>query len=105
MTYYIQIGTTNYNDDILFLRKAIGKLESECQVTDGYLLGEPMSKFGWTFFDLILKPNLHLSIENEFADLLKKSNVNNPTEKFINFLSKFFESNDCNVKLKLIEMN
>jgi len=105
MTYYIQIGTTNYNDDILFLRKAIGKLESECQVTDGYLLGEPMSKFGWTFFDLILKPNLHLSIENEFADLLKKSNGNKPTEKFINFLSKFFESNDCNVKLKLIEMN
>ena len=46
MTYYIQIGTTNYNDDILLLRKAIGKLESECQVTDGYLLGEPMSKFG-----------------------------------------------------------
>jgi|TARA_B110000014_G_C19785257_1_gene408164 hypothetical protein len=105
MTYYIQIGTTNYNDDILLLRKAIGKLESECQVTDGYLLGEPMSKFGWTFFDLILKPNLHLSIEDEFADLLKKSKGSKPQEKFINFLSKFFESNDCNVKLKLIEMN
>ena len=63
MTYYIQIGTTNYDDDRLLLRKAIGKLESRCQVTDGFLLGEPMSKFGWTFFDLLLKPNLHLSID------------------------------------------
>ena len=73
MTYYIQIGTTNYDDDRLLLRKAIGKLESKCQVTDGFLLGEPMSKFGWTFFDMILKPNLHLSIEDEFADMIKKS--------------------------------
>ena len=105
MTYYIQIGTTNYDDDRLLLRKAIGKLESKCQVTDGFLLGEPMSKFGWTFFDLILKPNLHLSIEDEFADIIKKSKGNKPAEKFIDFLSKFFESNDCNVKLKLIEMN
>ena len=105
MTYYIQIGTTNYDDDRLLLRKAIGKLESRCQVTDGFLLGEPMSKFGWTFFDLILKPNLHLSMEDEFADMIKKSKGCKPAEKFIDFLSKFFESNDCNVKLKLIEMN
>ena len=105
MTYYIQIGTTNYDDDRLLLRKAIGKLESRCQVTDGFLLGEPMSKFGWTFFDLILKPNLHISIEDEFADMIKKSKGSKPPEKFIDFLSKFFESNDCKVKLKLIEMN
>ena len=105
MTYYIQIGTTNYDDDRLLLRKAIGKLESKCQVTDGFLLGEPMSKFGWTFFDLILKPNLHLSMEDEFADMIKKSKGGKPAEKFIDFFSKFFESNDCNVKLKLIEMN
>ena len=104
MTYYIQIGTTNYDDDRLLLRKAIGKLESRCQVTDGFLLGEPMSKFGWTFFDLILKPNLHLSIEEEFADMIKKSRRNKPTEKFIDFLSRYFESNDCNVKLKFIEL-
>ena len=104
MTYYIQIGTTNYDDDRLLLRKAIGKLESRCQVTDGFLLGEPMSKFGWTFFDMILKPNLHLSIEDEFAGMIKKSKGNKPAEKFINFLSGYFESNDCNVKLKLIEI-
>ena len=104
MTYYIQIGTTNYDDDRLLLRKAIGKLESRCQVTDGFLLGEPMSKFGWTFFDMILKPNFHFAIEQEFADMIKKSKGGKPAEKFIDFLSKFFESNDCNVKLKFIEV-
>ena len=103
MTYYIQIGTTNYDDDRLLLRKVLGNLESKCQVIDGYLLGEPMSKFGWTFFDLILKPNLHLSIEEEFADMIKKSKGSKPTEKFIDFLSNYFANNNCNVKLKFIE--
>ena len=44
-------------------------------------------------------------IVDEFADMIKKSKGGKPAEKFIDFLSKFFESNDCNVKLKLIEMN
>tara|TARA_B100000029_G_C16989286_1_gene746839 strand:+ start:70 stop:387 length:318 start_codon:yes stop_codon:yes gene_type:complete len=105
MTYYIQIASTNYDDDRLLVRKALGKLESECTVTDGYLLGEPMSKFGWTFFDLVLKPNLHLAIEEKFADMIKRSKGNKPTEKFIDFLSNFFENSNCNVKLKFIEMN
>ena len=104
MTYYIQIATTNYDDDRLLVRKSLGKLESECKVTDGYLLGEPMSKFGWTFFDLVLKPNLHLSIEEKFADMIKRSKGSKPTEKFIDFLSNFFENSNCNVKLKFIEM-
>ena len=103
MTYYIQIGTTNYDDNRLLIRKALGKLESKCQVSDGYLLGEPMSKFGWTFFDMVLKPNLHFSMEENFADMIKKSKGSKPTEKFIDFLSNYFESNDCNVKLKFIE--
>ena len=104
MTYYIQIGTTNYDDNRLLIRKAWGKLESKCQVSDGYLLGEPMSKFGWTFFDMVLKPNLHFSMEENFADMIKKSKGSKPTEKFIDFLSNYFESNDCNVKLKFIEL-
>ncbi len=104
MTYYIQIGTTNYDDNRLLIRKALGKLESKCQVSDGYLLGEPMSKFGWTFFDMVLKPNLHFSMEENFADMIKKSKGSKPTEKFIDFLSNYFESNDCNVKLKFIEL-
>ena len=104
MTYYIQIGTTNYDDNRLLIRKSLGKLESKCQVSDGYLLGEPMSKFGWTFFDMVLKPNLHFSMEENFADMIKKSKGSKPTEKFIDFLSNYFESNDCNVKLKFIEL-
>lgn len=104
MTYYIQVGTINYDEDRLLLRKILGKLESKYQVCDGYLFGEPMSKFGWTFFDMILKSNLHLPIEEEFVDMIKKSKGSKPTEKFIDFLSNYFESNNCNVKLKIIEV-
>ena len=103
MTYYIQVGTTNNDEDRLQLRKAIGNLQNKCNITDGYLLGEPMSKFGWTFFDLILKPHLHLAVEEEFFDMIKKSKGNKPTEKFMNFLSGYFESKECKVKLKLNE--
>ena len=98
------IRDRNYDDNRLLIRKALGKLESKCQVSDGYLLGEPMSKFGWTFFDMVLKPNLHFSMEENFADMIKKSKGSKPTEKFIDFLSNYFESNDCNVKLKFIEL-
>ena len=82
----------------------LGNLQKKCQVTDCYILGEPMSKFGWTFFDMILKPNLHLSIEDEFADMIKKSKGNKPAEKFMDFLTKYLENNDCKVKLKLNEV-
>ena len=53
---------------------------------------------------MILKPNLHLSIEEEFSDMIKKSKGSKPTEKFIDFLSNYFQNNDCNVKLKFIEL-
>ena len=104
MTYYIQIGTTNYDDDRLLLRKVLGNLQKKWQVTDCYLLGEPMSKFGWTFFDMILKPNFHFALEEEFADMIKKSKGNKHSEKFMYFLTKYLENNDCKVKLKLNEV-
>jgi|TARA_B100001750_G_scaffold246194_1_gene267763 hypothetical protein len=104
MTYYIQIGTTNYDDDRLLLRKVLGNLQKKCQVTDCYILGEPMSKFGWTFFDMILKPNFHFAIEQEFADMIKKSKGSKHSEKFMDFLTKYLENNDCKVKLKLNEV-
>ena len=104
MTYYIQIGTTNYDDDRLLLRKVLGNLQKKCQVTDCYLLGEPMSKFGCTFFDMILKPIFHFALEEEFADMIKKSKGNKHSEKFMYFLTKYLENNDCKVKLKLNEV-
>ena len=105
MTYIYEAATTKYDDDKLLLRKAMGKLQNLCKISDGYMLEEPVSKFGWTFFQMLMKTNFHLAIEEEFSDMIKKSKGSKPQEKFTDFLLKYLENNDCKIKLKLIEFN
>ena len=55
MTYIYEAATTKYDDDKLLLRKAMGKIQNLCKISDGYILEEPVSKFGWTFFQMLMK--------------------------------------------------
>ncbi len=71
MTYYIQISTTDWPKDRVLFEDTLNTLEKLCDIQSGYILNEPVSKFGWTFIDLILKADLHMSLEQEFADKLK----------------------------------
>ena len=105
MTYIYEIATTKYDSDKLLFRKAFGKLQNLCKISDGYLLEEPVSKFGWTFFQMLLKTNFQLAIEEEFSDMIKKSKGGKPQEKFTDFLLKYLERNDCKIKLKLVEVS
>jgi len=102
MTIIIEIGTTNYDEHILPIKKALSHLQTNCEVTDGYSLGEPTSNFGWTFFQLLLKPGFRDNIEKNFSDMIQKYK-GKKEEKLLNFLSDFFESRGSKVKLKLIE--
>ena len=102
MTTIIEIGTTNYDEHILPIKKALSHLQTNCEVTDGYLISEPTSKFGWTFFQLLLKSSFHDNIEKNFSDMIQKYR-GKKEEKLLNFLSDFFESRGSKVKLKLIE--
>jgi len=105
MTYIFEAATTKYDDDKLLFRKSMGKLQNLCKISDGYLLEEPVSKFGWTFFRMMMKTHFHLAIEEEFSDMIKKSKGSKPQEKFTDFLLKYLEKNDCKIKLKLVEFN
>jgi hypothetical protein len=105
MTYIFEAATTKYDDDKLLFRKSMGKLQNLCKISDGYLLEEPVSKFGWTFFQMMMKTHFHLAIEEEFSDMIKKSKGGKPQEKFTDFLLKYLEKNDCKIKLKLVEFN
>lgn len=98
-----EVGTTNYEDDKLSIIKALSHLQTHCEVSDGYELAKPISRFGWTFFKLWLKPNLLLQIEEKFPDMIKKAKGHSHNEKFTNFMSDFFSSRGCSVKLKLLE--
>jgi len=46
MTTIIEIGTTNYDEHILPMKKALSHLQTNCEVTDGYLISKPTSKYG-----------------------------------------------------------
>jgi hypothetical protein len=54
---------------------------------------------------MLMKTHLHLAIEEEFYDMIKKSKGSKPEEKFTDFLTKYFEKNDCKIRLKLLEVN
>ena len=48
---------------------------------------------------------MHMPMEQEFAEQIKKSKGSKPEEKFTNFLVKYLENNNCKIKLKLMQSN
>tara|TARA_B100000959_G_C14877711_1_gene581161 strand:- start:135 stop:452 length:318 start_codon:yes stop_codon:yes gene_type:complete len=105
MTYYIQISTTDWPKDKVRFEDSLNTLEKLCDIKSGYIFNEPVSKFGWTFIDMILKGDFHMSIEQEFAEQVNKSKGSKPEEKFVNFLTNYLENDGCKIKLKLIQSN
>lgn len=102
MATILEIASTNYEDDIFKIKKALSHLQTTCEITDGYLLSKPVSKFGWTFCQLLLKPAFNYNIEKKFSDMIKRYKGKND-EKFTKFMQDFFQARDCTIKLKLIE--
>ncbi len=101
MNIIFEVSTTNYDKDIEFVSNALEDLQKLCDIDYGYKFGKPVSRFGWTFFKLWITPNLHLKIYAEFSDMIKKAKGRKQNEKFTNFMSDFFTSRECNVKLKI----
>ena len=103
MKTIFEVSTTKYDDDKLLMIKALSHLQTQCELTNAYVLGKPVSRFGWTFFPLLLTPALLTKIEEKFSDMIKKSKGRKREEKLTNFMVDFFESRGCKIKLKLVE--
>ncbi|MBA0908902.1 MAG: hypothetical protein ITD33_02150 [Nitrosarchaeum sp.] len=103
MNIVFEISTSNYLDNLLLVKKSLSHIETLVNISNGYLLSEPTSKFGWTFFKLSFKPNLQHGIEQKFADMLDKYNLNNQSQKFSKFMIDYFESKGCKIKVKLLD--
>ena len=103
MSMVFEIGTKNYADDLLSIKKALSHMESLLGAYNGYILSEPSSKFGWTFFKLAFKPNLQNGIEEKFSDMLAKYGWNDPPQKFLKFMTDYFSSKGCNVKIRIVD--
>jgi hypothetical protein len=101
MDVVLEIGTKNYLDDLLTIKKALSHMESLVDGYNGYVLSEPSSKFGWTFFKLSFKPNLQNGIEEKFSDMIMKYRANDQYEKFAKFMTDYFISKGCDIKIKI----
>ncbi len=96
MSVTLEIKTKNYVDDLLSIKKSLSHMETIVEQYNGFILSEPETKFGWTFFKLAFKPNLQNGIEEKFADMLVKYTQGDKSQKFAQFMIDFFRSRDCN---------
>ena len=101
MSITLEISTKNYSENRLAIKIALSHMETLVGSVNGYSLSEPSTKFGWTFFKIAIKPELQNQIEKKFEDMLEKYSVKGQSEKFTNLLTDYFESKNCNVKVKL----
>ena len=100
---FFEISTTKYNEDIKLLQVVMTKMAASCNITTGFKFGEPTPRFGWTFFQMLIDQELYIEIKDRFSDMIKKCKGDKPDEKFITFLSGYFESNDCSAKVKFVK--
>src|SRR3972149_11991929 len=98
-----EVATTNYENDIKLVSSVMEELQLLCGVTDGFLLSNSIEKFGWAFFKILFKGELLSGMQQKLADQIMNSKGKKPDEKFTEFITKFFESRNCKVKMKLVE--
>ncbi len=103
MSMVLEVGTKNYADDLLSIKKALSHMESLVGGYNGYALSEPSSRFGWTFFKLSFKPNLQNGIEEKFSDMLAKYQSSDQPQKFVQFMTDYLHSKECNVRIKMVD--
>ena len=100
MNVVLEVGTKNYVDDLLSIKKSLSHMETLVGEYNGYVLSEPSSKFGWTFFKLSFKPNLQNGIEEKFSDMLVKYRSSDQSQKFAKFMTDYLHSRGCDVTIK-----
>jgi len=103
MNIVLEVGTKNYSDDLLSIKKALSHMESLVEGYNGYALSEPSSRLGWTFFKLAFKPNLQNGIEKKFSDMLAKYHSSDQPQKFAQFMTDYFNSKGCDVRIKIVD--
>ena len=99
----LQIATTNYEPDREVVVNAMEEIQSLCGIKEGFLVSEPMERFGWAFFKVLLKTELLSGMELKFGDQIAKTKGNKVEEKFVTFMTKLFESKNAKVKIKLVD--
>ena len=102
MVYVLEFSTTKFEDKSLII-DIMNNIQITCKLSNSYAVSESTSKFGWTFFSIAINSNLYQEISQEFSDKIKKTKGDKPEEKFGNFMSEFFESQGCKIRVKFAD--
>lgn len=100
----LEIASTKYETDIELISSAMDNLQMTCEVHDGFLISEPMNRFGWAFFKILIKDELLSAMQLKLDDKIRASKGKAYEEKFTSFMINFFESKNAKVKVKLVEV-
>lgn len=101
MMSLFQLSTRNYDDELPLVQKAMEDLQKKCNMTDGYRIGKPFNKAGWTFFEL--------EISVEMTEIIEKSGMMEGalgytiSEQLKNFVGHHLESFGSQVRIKKID--
>ncbi|MHB8601655.1 MAG: hypothetical protein ACYC6W_07975 [Nitrosotalea sp.] len=102
-TTILEIATTKYEIDREIVVAAMDELQSLCGTKEGFLVSNPMERFGWAFFKVLIKIELLSGMELKLGDQIAKAKGKKVEEKFVTFMTKFFESKNAKVKVKLVD--
>ena len=96
-----QLSTRIYDKEIDLIKKALAELETNCNVTNGYKIGEPFNRAGWTFFNIQLSSEMTSMIEK--SGMLDGALGYRIGEQLKNFLGHFLESKGSQVRIEKID--
>ncbi len=96
-----QLSTRRYDEEINLVKKAMAELENICKVKNGYQIGEPFTKAGWTFFTIQLSSDILSVIEK--SGMMQGAIGYRIPEQLKNFLGHFLESWGSQVRIEKMD--
>ncbi len=96
-----QLSTRRYDEEINLVKKAMAELENICKVKNGYQIGEPFTKAGWTFFTIQLSSDILSVIEK--SGMMQGAIGYRIPEQLKNFLGHFLESRGSQVRIEKMD--
>jgi len=95
-----QLSTRSYDKEIILVKNAMIELEKQCNVADGFTLSKPLTKLGWTTFNLQINDEMEAIIEK--SGMMEGALGHKIGEQIKNFLGHFLESKGSQVRIKKI---
>lgn len=101
MNPLFQLSTRKYEDEIGVVKNAMAELEGICGVENGYRIGEPFTRAGWTFFNVQISSEMEAVIET--SGMMDGALGYRIGEQLKNFLGHFLEMRGSNVRITKID--